>query len=688
MKKNFIVPNPEQIEYVIGIDFGHGETSAAITRIDCNDDPEDIDITGTGQKVIPSAMHISPTGDITIGKGASKLYAKYGGDFYAYFKQSPDTLDEQRNSNLKIMKLFMKSVYETICYRHSGELMEGSTIKQNHVVFIACPSKSQKWDDQAMQNYVQLALDAGLPIAGVSIDGKFTLSGIVRESRAAYIRMLQKDEAAQKSKEGILVVDYGSSTIDITYYKEDENPIDKGYELGAQIVEKNILNHLKKWHDELGSEQAPTVLETIENQDIPRYTDLLFKIRAAKEIYYTSFDSNTTCVDDMEVRYGFPATYAPAKLDVFIAKETIDKILEDYIKQVKNAFIDFKNNVIGEKTVTLLVLTGGASRMNFVRPLAQEVFGKQARLLPPQDSSLTVSNGIATAGRADIKLYYMALEFFSNSKMVDSNTLIQDVAKKIADNVINKMSICYENFKNQSSSDSIVSLKAAISTTVGRQSNSYNVMLQQSFNKTMQSYINSAIKEKLRMYTKEYFPYLTISSMKDREIKNIAINVPVQSLEAFGKVIDDSVKQIEDKALIVAIKAIWDFAALGIAGVIKLYFELIGGGINAFKRFWAWLNDQKYDTRNDVEAPSFDDVYDVFYVKFNDKDTKLNKDQRIKVYNGFNNGKESYERLLTKNIIRLLENHVGINNEIKKMSKELIEQYIIDEINRIQLQIK
>ena len=34
MKKNFIVPNPEQLEYIIGIDFGHGETSAAICRID------------------------------------------------------------------------------------------------------------------------------------------------------------------------------------------------------------------------------------------------------------------------------------------------------------------------------------------------------------------------------------------------------------------------------------------------------------------------------------------------------------------------------------------------------------------------------------------------------------------------------------------------------------------------------
>ena len=113
MKKNFVVPNPEQIEYIIGIDFGHGETSAAITRIDSKYDPEDIEIT-EGKKAIPSVMRIDSEGKITLGDEAVHQYTREGGNFYAYFKQSPNTLDEQEIPNLHVMKLFMKSVYDEL----------------------------------------------------------------------------------------------------------------------------------------------------------------------------------------------------------------------------------------------------------------------------------------------------------------------------------------------------------------------------------------------------------------------------------------------------------------------------------------------------------------------------------------------------------------------------------------------
>ena len=88
--------------------------------------------------------------------------------------------------------------------------------------------------------------------------------GIVRESRAAYIRALQKDDVKQYATEGILVVDYGSSTIDITYYKEGDNPIDRGYPLGASEVERGIFDYLKEPHNDLGEDQNPNIMKDIE----------------------------------------------------------------------------------------------------------------------------------------------------------------------------------------------------------------------------------------------------------------------------------------------------------------------------------------------------------------------------------------------------------------------------------------
>ena len=686
MKKNFIVPNLEEIEYVIGIDFGHGETSAAITRINSEKDPEDIDFTGTGKKAIPSVMHVGSENKITLGDEAVHQYTREGGNFYAYFKQSPNTLDEQEIPNLHVMKLFMKSVYETICYRRSGELMEGSIIKQNHVVFIACPSKSQKWDDQAMQNYVQLALDAGLPIAGVSIDDKFTLSGIVRESRAAYIRMLQKDEAAQKSKEGILVVDYGSSTIDITYYKEDENPVDKGYSLGASIVEESIFNYLQEYHEDLDGDQAPDFLKSLKEQNFPLYTGVLYKMRKQKETFYTDF----SFANSIEISYKFPRIYGKIELDVEISKETLaQKILKDYIADVKRAFADFKENVIKDKPITLLVLTGGASRMNFVHDLAKSVFGN-VKMLPPQDPSLTVSNGIATAGRADIKLYYIAEDLFKNPTISDldiTDLVCEKISKALATKVIGDMDLCYTNFKNQNSTESVVSLGEKVSAKIKQINSSCADVVQRVFNDEMKIKCNETIYTKLKDYLKSHFPYLNIKQVKHQPLE-MKVNISLQTLSAIDCAIEVSAKEAEDSVLIDAVKAIYNIGALLVAAIAKIELEIGNIVVDLGKRAWAFLNGDDPTAIKRTKMPTYDDIVKGLLIDFNNKNTLLDKDKRTKVYDAFIANKFSYEQSLKTSIKWKLEDDKELLNELQKQTKNVVNQYIVDEINRIQLQIK
>ena len=686
MNKYFVVPHPEQIEYVIGIDFGHGETSAAITRIDSEKDPEDIDFTGTGKKTIPSVMHIGSDGNITLGEEAIYQNMKGMGDFYAYFKQSPDILDEQKHPNVAVMKLYMKRVYETICYQRAGELMEGDRIRQNHIIFIACPSKSQKWDDQAMQNYVQLAFDAGLPVAGVSIDDKFTLSGIVRESRAAYIRMLQKDEVAQKSKDGILVVDYGSSTIDITYYKEDENPVDKGYSLGASIVEESIFNYLQEYHEDLDGDQVPDFLNSLAEKNFPLYTRLLYEIRDQKEKFYSDF----VFADSIEVRYRFPAIYGKIKLDVEISKETLtQKILKDYIADVKRAFADFKENVIKDKPITLLVLTGGASRMNFVHDLAKSVFGN-VTMLPPQDPSLTVSNGIATAGRADIKLYYIAEDLFKNPTISDldiTDLVYEKISKALATKVIGDMDLCYTNFKNQNSPESVVSLGEKISAKIKQINSSYADVVQRVFNDEMKIKCNETIYTKLNDYLKSHFPYLNIKQVKHQPLE-MNVNISLQTLSAIDCAIEVSAKEAEDSVLIGTVKAIYDIGALLLAAIAKIELEIGNMVVDLGKRAWAFLNGDDPTAIKRTKMPTYDDIVEGLLIDFNDKNTLLDKDKRTKVYDAFIANKSSYEQSLKTSIKWKLEDDKELLNELQKQTKNVVNQYIVDEINRIQLQIK
>ncbi len=668
MKKIFVVPNPKQIEYVIGIDFGHGETSAAITRIESNNDPEDIEIT-RGKKAIPSVMHIDLEGKITLGDEAVHRYTQEGGDFYAYFKQSPDILDEQQSPNVAVMKSYMKRVYETICYQRAGELMEGDEIRQNHIIFIACPSKSQKWDDQAMQNYVQLALDAELPVAGVSIDDKFTLSGIVRESRAAYIRMLQKDEAAQKSKDGILVVDYGSSTIDITYYKEDENPVDKGYSLGASIVEKSIFNYLQEYPEDLDGDQVPDFLNSLAEKNFSLYTGVLYKMRQQKEQFYTDFNF----ANSIEISYRFPRIYGRIKLDVEISKETLtQKILKDYIEKVKCAFADFKENVIKDKPITLLVLTGGASRMNFVHDLAKSVFG-DVQMLPPQDPSLTVSNGIATAGRADIKLYYMAKELL-NKKI--PNKLYEDVKKDTIENIVNlvieEVETSYLHFKNGfvQRRNNIADLECYVKQNIGSLKSKFSTMLDKAFRENLRKHINGEIQSNIQRYVEKHFPYYKISAPSEYVVPQ-NLFAP-KNLDTLNTTIGDSVDKITDSFIGAVAKLAYNI-------IIGTIIVIEGGVINGVISVVNLFKDKP------VNYIDIDAALENATLSFNDKNTILDDDKRKKVYDTFIAKKSQYKASLKSEILNKMPD---FELECNTIAKEIIDKYIVEEINRIQIQIK
>lgn len=689
MKPQFIEPQKDKTEYIIGIDFGHGETSAAICRIDNNKDPEDIELI-EGKKAIPSTIYIDKEDGIDrilIGKEAVAEYGKGGkGEFYAYFKQSPSTLDESKEPAIRTMKLFMRKVYEIICRRRAGELMEGDKIKQNHVVFIACPSQSQQWDKDAMNKYVHLALDAGLPVAGASIDNKFTLSGIVRESRAAYIRALQKDETKQISTKGILVIDYGSSTIDITYYKEGETPVDKGYPIGASMVEKSIFDYLKEYHDDLEGNQNPEVLRKIEKTHPGVATKCLYSIREAKEQFYTDYKF----ANAIEIGFKFKPRIDADKIDIEIEKDTmLSEILPLYINEVKNAFVDFKQNFIKDSFVTVMVITGGASRMKFVQDLARDVFGEGIKFIPPQDPSLTVSNGIATAGRADIKLFYIAQEVLSSPKITSPaifDSVIQDASADIATDVISDMRSSYESFKNQSSDESVVSLKERISAKL--KNKDYKNRIQIAFNRKLKSYISSIVDDALRHYVKEQFPEFDFGQVSNQEIKNVSVDVSNNTLTALNTATEDSVKQIEDAALLAAIKFIYDIAALLFAAVVKAEAEMIAAGINGFKKLKAWWNDEDFKKSAKINAPTYEEIADSLLIEINDKNTKLNKDKRQEVYNAFHNNESKYKSTLNNDIEQKLKYDSDLKVKIAKASVETVEGYVVSEINNIQRLIK
>lgn len=383
-----IKPIKGKHNYIIGIDYGHGETSAAIFPIEWDKEaglreerPIDIDLDiAARKKVIPSAICRTEEGFV-IGEEAFEHISDNNG-IRLGFKQKPVSINGEAES---LMIDYMKAVYARV--RESRpELTD-----DNHIVYIARPSG---WaEEDAKELYRQMAVKAGIP-----------LGGLTSESRAAifYSKSPWVGFAKDITK-GAIVFDLGSSTLDFTYLSEDSKPIDFGYNLGASIIDNAIYEHMIL--------SNPEVKDFISKY--PEYKDtLIYKARKFKEFAYgrnpNSKSSNGFSLGDIisedESSYDdYCDIYV--RLRVANLEELNNKLEQDtgYISKLKEALSDFRDNHIPGKKVNGVFLTGGASRMNFIRPLIAECFDlpEEKVKIDGDNPSVTISRGIAMLGATD-----------------------------------------------------------------------------------------------------------------------------------------------------------------------------------------------------------------------------------------------------------------------------------------------
>ena len=386
---NLIVPNKDQHNYVVGIDFGHGETSAAICPIEWDKDAGlretkilDIDLDIAARKQVITSSICRVPGGILIGSEAFEHLADNNG-IRLCFKQKPLSIDGEAE---KLMIDYMKAVYARV-----REYEENLT-DTNHIVYIARPSG---WvEEEAKELYRQMAIEAGIP-----------LGGLTSESRAAifYAKTQPIINFAKEISKGAIVFDLGSSTLDFTYLSDDDKPIDFGYNLGASIIDKAILENMI-----LKNEEVRMFVNKY-----PAYKDALeFKARKFKEDAYGRNEESKTIggfplgdiIDDNEDSYDeYADIYVKLRIANLAELNTMIESTTSYMEKIKNALLDFKENKIPRKSVNGVFLTGGASRMNFIRPLVAEAFKLPLDKVKIDiaNSSLTISRGIALLGATD-----------------------------------------------------------------------------------------------------------------------------------------------------------------------------------------------------------------------------------------------------------------------------------------------
>lgn len=569
MKAQIIIPIKGQHQYVVGIDFGHGETSAAICSLEWEKSAaqreskvEDIDMDiAARKKVIPSSICRMSDGTMFIGDEVFEHLTDNNGIRLA-FKQKPVSINGEKEC---LMIDYMRAIYARI--RESRQELTDD----NHIVYIARPSG---WvDEDSKDLYRQMAIKAGIP-----------LGGLTSESRAAIFYARCKETFANDISQGGIVFDLGSSTLDFTYLGEDNKPTDFGYDLGASIIDEAILNNM-----------------ILSNSDVkefitkyPEYRDALkFKARKFKEEAYSRNELSATnsgfplcnIIPENEDSYDtYQDIYVKLRIkNLNELNEMVEKKVH-YMEHLRNAIQDFKDNHIAGKKVNGVFLTGGASRMNFIRPIIAEVYSLPIEKIKTDNDnpSLTISRGIALLGTADAVVKVLVEELKNKlPEYIDIENRIDSLAMNMASNITTGAWSTVENtckrwIKNGNGTDAD-ELKEWLKKDV---ENFKNFTVSTIVNKTIQDFLkqgSSEIREKMNKIICIYAPGRELKMTGSVQINHIgSISESISGLSSM-------ISQICDNITNVVADVLWAALGLFLWGVFAVGWYLIKGIINMFR---------------------------------------------------------------------------------------------------------
>ena len=657
---SYIIPNKNTHEYVIGIDFGHGETSADICNIQWQDNylkllpPESIEIFNN-VNAIKSVLLIEELdgetnyfiGEQAISRfGSRKKQSAAKQSYYSYFKKAPSKMTPEER---QVMESFMREVYLQI-RRQRSELTD-----TNHLVYIACPSNSDKWSDQEQIAYADIALSAGLPLA--TIDG--VGDGIIRESRAAFLKARNNPKSKSSIKEGILLIDFGSSTVDLTYYSthHTEKPIDDGgAECGASNVEIRITDELKK--------TEPKIQEAIDANPSAA-TAVLLAVREAKEKYY-SFDG-----EDMEISISLTKLTGGAvmgAIEKYYSDDEIIKILSEYIGEIRTCFEQYRDKYLTNMPIKMIFLTGGASRMQFIQDLARDVFHYEGEFYREINPSLTISNGIALAGRADLRSSDLKgvldkdIDEIGNQNEFP-NKVIEAGSKEIANGVLDVIEKRYELFKSRTADSSLESLESEIKEALSGMD--YTAMFNKPFADVLREVVNVTVLPELNAVVADYFPDEKLKEITTRQKISTDVTISTENIEP---IINKSVDSISEGLMLGLLKVLGSIVGGIVSMALAAVIRVLG---NPEKGFWE----------------TADSIASRIMPNWNGKDTVLDSEKRATIYANFLENRPSFAQNIQESLCKDLNSNQQLNDSIKAVFKTEAKKYVEEQIKQVRLML-
>jgi len=494
-----------EFDYIIGFDFGHGETSVAMVdvgKVSLKDGiipAEDVSICQHSKEPkITSLVGYASDGttdvdiDIYDFKGFKSIEAYFKGPLVGSnnFKAITDT--QKRH-----FRDFISTVFHRMMANPKNVKLVGSTVRY----YAACPSGWSKEQRESYHNF--LKKECGLPIEAV-----------VEESRAAHVaarkKLYERNKALSEKAKRIVVLDLGSSTLDITLHA-DKTYTD-GYEIGASIIEERLLESFLS----SGSEFKDCYNQYLSINKTGKDEILLF-LRYAKEDYFNKQKK----YPEREITFSCNIDWDDLSSDDVIGNSRLRMKGSDFISLLKQSETSTEegyealltnciNNFIDKHgKADAVILTGGASQMDFYKDVVLRCFGiEDSACIVDETPSYSISQGVAMIGYMDSK----CPKFTSESKLPkELQTLSDNISNIINAEILSQYKSAYTNklcrmvdlWKDRDGHKTLESLLLGLDKLVAiwdEQAHEVSTKINERVSETVVSRINQVLKDTIRLY--------------------------------------------------------------------------------------------------------------------------------------------------------------------------------------------
>lgn len=472
---------------IIGIDYGHCETTASrfdefLTgngKIECKVNSLNVDEKST---VIPTQIiltkahmellkgHKSPefklleqienntAQDFDIGMNLREEGPNE--EKFIYFKRCPDEFDklcgesqvakEAGITHGTVMACFIYALLKRI-RRYNPEIRDMSS--KNIDLLIGCPASNKWCEKESRKKYSNLIKRA----TGVNS------VRIIPESSAALFSSVNKNLDYEISiSDGIAVFDFGSSTTDFTYFTVEDKPdaVMLSWDLGANEIERNMAFDLT---DEKFFNNEP-----------------FNELRKVKEGYYndTYIDPYTGVVDEPMRLKARLKNGTKKNLDYTLTDDFMNEAIKNSICEIDangrekagswyelcESFFVEARNLLGNRGLKYIVLSGGASKMPFVRGLCERVFPK-ANIIPDNNPSIVVSDGLGWIALSDSKFddcMTNIIDAVGKNPSLSADSLQTVIGDSVYNSVIKKIEPLIDEWANANEDKSATDLQELI----------------------------------------------------------------------------------------------------------------------------------------------------------------------------------------------------------------------------------